>query len=79
MEVADHGGLSPEDKETILATWEEDAKHLAVAEGEGMTGGEPNRLSEVADAKRELAEQQHPGSLSPNPASDNRSSEHKTS
>jgi hypothetical protein len=57
-EIVNHGALSSEDKKQILETWEQDAKHLAVAEGEGMSGGEPNRLSEVSDAKQQVAERE---------------------
>lgn len=54
-EVVSHQGLTSDDKKQILETWAEDAKQLAVAEGEGMSGGEPNRLSDVSEAKRRMA------------------------
>ncbi len=54
-EVVSHQALTSEDKKQILETWEEDAKHLAVAEAEGMGGGEPNRLADVSDAKQRVA------------------------
>jgi hypothetical protein len=57
-EVVNHGALSSEDKKQILETWEQDAKQLAIAESEGMSGGEPNRLSEVSDAKQQVAERE---------------------
>jgi hypothetical protein len=60
-EIVNHGALSSEDKKQILETWEQDAKHLAVAEGEGMSGGEPNRLAEVSDAKQQMAEREGQG------------------
>jgi len=55
MEVAEHERLSAEQKAKILGSWEEDATHLAVAEGEGMGGGEPNRLSDITEAKKVIS------------------------
>jgi CBS domain-containing protein len=43
--------LSREDKLAILASWEEDARELEVAEEENMAGGEPSRLAEVLAAR----------------------------
>lgn len=57
-EVVNNDALSGADKKEILETWEEDARHLAVAEAEGMSGGEPNRLAEVSDAKQEVAKRE---------------------
>jgi hypothetical protein len=57
-EVVNNASLSGTDKREILDNWEEDAKHLAVAEGEGMSGGEPNRLAEVSDAKQQVAKRE---------------------
>jgi hypothetical protein len=47
--------LSREQKIRILEQWEYDARELAVAEEENMTGGPPNRLHEVLQALRSLA------------------------
>lgn len=46
--------LSEREKKQALDNWEEDARRLAVAADEGMTGGEPSRLAEVAEAKNAL-------------------------
>jgi hypothetical protein len=46
--------LSDAQKKKILDAWEEDARRLSVATEEGMTGGEPSRIAEVAEAKVEL-------------------------
>jgi hypothetical protein len=46
--------LSDQDKSRILDAWEEDARRLSVATEEGMEGGEPSRMADVADAKAEL-------------------------
>jgi hypothetical protein len=61
MEVTRHDELSTEYKKDVLKAWEEDATHLAIAEGEGMGGGEPNRLADVADAKGKLNADAAPG------------------
>ncbi|HTM46022.1 MAG TPA: hypothetical protein VL137_13770 [Polyangiaceae bacterium] len=58
-EIVTHRSLSSDDKQQILQTWQEDATQLSVAEGEGMGGGEPNRLSDVSEAKQKLAESEH--------------------
>ena len=42
--------LDREGKRAILQRWRRDAEQLAVAEGEAMTGGEPNMLSRVLQA-----------------------------
>jgi len=46
--------LSLDEKKQILDAWEEDARRLAVATEEGMGGGEPSNLADVAEAKVEL-------------------------
>lgn len=40
----------------ILQAWERDARALAVADEEGMTGGEPSRLKTVVKARMEIQE-----------------------
>lgn len=44
--------LDREGKRAILKSWEQDARELAVAEEEGMTGGEPSMLQRVRRALR---------------------------
>ncbi len=46
--------LTDVQKKKILDAWEEDARRLSVATEEGMSGGEPSRTAEVAEAKAEL-------------------------
>jgi CBS domain-containing protein len=53
-EVERDARLSQDDKLAILKSWEEDARELAVAEDENMTGGEPSRLGEVVAARVRL-------------------------
>lgn len=48
-------GLSREQKLELLYRWAYDASELAVAEEEGMAGGEPSQLDEVMNALDELA------------------------
>ncbi len=48
-------GLSRAEKAQILERWAEDARALAIADDEGLGGGEPNRLADVMQAKGELA------------------------
>jgi hypothetical protein len=53
-DVLSDASLAGNTKKAILDAWEEDARRLAVASEEGMTGGEPARLDEVLKAKAEL-------------------------
>lgn len=46
--------LSFDDKVKALKQWEVDARLLQVASEEGMSGGEPNLLSDVKQAQDEL-------------------------
>lgn len=46
--------LSVEQKRESLAAWESDARQLAIANEEGMTGGEPSRLDDVKQAQAKL-------------------------
>ncbi len=46
-ELRDHGGLTREQKIEILRRWAYDASELAVAEEEGMIGGESSNLAQV--------------------------------
>ena len=53
-EVAADPALSKPEKEKALDALEQDARLLATASAEGMTGGEPTNLHEVLDAKEAL-------------------------
>lgn len=55
-EVLSDETLSLKEKQTALKNWEQEARQLAVAEEEGMTGGEPSRLDEVKEAQSKLPE-----------------------
>jgi hypothetical protein len=46
--------LSLDDKTTALDNWELNERMVQVASDEGMTGGTPNRLDEVGEAKSKL-------------------------
>ena len=46
--------LSREEKLAILEAWELEARTLAVASEENMTGGEPDLLAEVVEARLSL-------------------------
>jgi len=46
-DVFEDSSLTREQKIKILRRWEYDARELAVAEEENMTGGPPNMLSEI--------------------------------
>jgi hypothetical protein len=52
-------GLSTKAKKRVLDAWEEDARRLSVATEEGMGGGEPSLLADVAEAKAELGIDDH--------------------
>jgi hypothetical protein len=52
--VLETDGLSVKAKKRVLDAWEEDARRLSVATEEGMGGGEPSLLADVAAAKAEL-------------------------
>jgi hypothetical protein len=53
-EVIEDPTLSERDKKKVLDSWEEDARRLSVATEEGMGGGEPSHMAEVAEAKAGL-------------------------
>ncbi len=57
--VADQG-LSVEVKVKLLKQWEADARQLAVAEEEGMTGGEESMLNRVRKALQALGAAEQP-------------------
>ncbi len=52
--------LSRNEKLAILETWELEARSLAVATEENMSGGEPDMLSEVVQARIALGKDTHP-------------------
>jgi hypothetical protein len=51
IEVAHDPRFTLQEKIKILAIWDSLARQLSVATEEGMTGGEPSRLTEVAEAR----------------------------
>lgn len=53
-EVVKDRSLTTDEKAKALETWQVDAEALERAEGEGMGGGEPSKLTDVAAAKKEL-------------------------
>jgi len=53
-ELKAHPGLTNEQKIEILRRWAYDASELAVAEEEGMTGGESSLLARVLEALNAL-------------------------
>jgi len=63
-EVLSYPGLSREQRLLILEHWEGDARNLAVAEEEGMIGGEESLLARVRRALIELGAvpKRHPAS-----------------
>jgi hypothetical protein len=52
--------LSRKEKLTILEAWELEARALAVASEENMTGGEPDLLAEVVEARLSLGAASNP-------------------
>ncbi len=54
QDVLTYPGLSLELRLKLLRQWQQDARQLAVAEGEGMGGGEESMLGRVSQALRAL-------------------------
>ena len=54
QEVVHDDALTDGQKKKALDSWEADAEALQRADDEGMTGGEPSKLTDVVDAKKEL-------------------------
>jgi hypothetical protein len=54
LEVVVDPSLSKPEKAEALEQMEQDARQLAIAAGEGMSGGEPTALAEVLHAKEAL-------------------------
>jgi hypothetical protein len=59
-EVVHDRRLSHAEKLAILEAWELEARDLAVATEENMSGGEPDRLQEVVQARIDLGEAADP-------------------
>jgi hypothetical protein len=57
MDVVADRNLTREAKRALLAQWERDARLLAIAEHEGMDGGEESMLGRVQHALRQLEEE----------------------
>jgi hypothetical protein len=53
-EVCEDPALTREQKISVLRQWEYDAREMAVAEEENMTGGPPDQLPQVLAALRRL-------------------------
>ena len=53
-DVAKDPKLSDQQKAKALDNWELNERLIQVAADEGMTGGTPNRLTEVGEAKQKL-------------------------
>jgi hypothetical protein len=54
VEIVADPSLSKQEKAEALEDLEQDARQLAIASGEGMSGGEPTALAEVLHAKEAL-------------------------
>ncbi len=54
-QLRDHYALTREQKIEILRRWAYDASELAVAEEEGMIGGEPSQLAQILSVLDSLA------------------------
>jgi hypothetical protein len=54
QDVLTYPGLSRTLQRDLLRQWEQDARQLAIAEGEGMGGGEESMLGRVSQALRAL-------------------------
>ena len=54
IEIVADPSLSKQEKAEALEDLEQDARQLAIASGEGMSGGEPTALAEVLHAKEAL-------------------------
>jgi hypothetical protein len=50
-EVVADGRLSRDEKLAVLEAWELEARNLAVASEENMSGGEPSMLEDVVEAR----------------------------
>jgi hypothetical protein len=59
-DVINMSGISNKNKLKILEQWEHDARSLAVAEEEGMAGGEESMLGRVLNAIAKLGMNKRP-------------------
>jgi hypothetical protein len=57
FDVLDDLRLNHDQRQSVLESWELDARRLAEATAEGMAGGEDSHLREVAEARLALDEQ----------------------
>jgi hypothetical protein len=55
QDVVDAAGIDHATKLKLLEEWERDARGLAVAEDEGLDGGEASMLARIRHARRALA------------------------
>ena len=55
QDIVDAAGLDRTTKLKLLEEWERDARGLAVAEDEGLDGGEASMLARIRHARRALA------------------------
>ena len=55
QDIVDAAGLDRTTKLKLLEEWERDARGLAVAEDEGLDGGEAPMLARIRNARRALA------------------------
>ena len=55
QDIVDAAGLDRATKLKLLEEWERDARGLAVAEDEGLDGGEAPMLARIRHARRALA------------------------
>ena len=59
-DVVNDRRLSHAEKLAVLEAWELEARALAVASEENMSGGEPDLLAAVVDARLALGDETHP-------------------
>jgi hypothetical protein len=59
-DVVNDRRLSREEKLTVLEAWELEARALAVASEENMSGGESDQLAAVVKARLALGDETHP-------------------
>ncbi len=56
QDIVNAAGLDRATKLKLLEEWERDARGLAVADDEGLSGGEPPMLARIRHARRALAD-----------------------
>ena len=65
LQVVHDDGLSIDQKIQVLNAWDRLAREFSVAVEEGMGGGEPSRLTEVAEARAALGVTREESLVSP--------------